>query len=143
MRIVVLVIFCFLSVCSCSKDRVVNENCNFLLDIGVNITINLGFPEYSQLQFAGNSVFIDNVGNGGIIVAFTGVDYFAWDAVDPNHIQMPCSVLENSGLIATSGCESKNKFNLVNGLPIENGALKCSLMNYRVERRGNELIIFN
>ena len=126
--------------CSSSEE---NENCKFLLNIGVNVSINLSLPEYSQLQFAGNSVYISNQGNGGIIVASTGADFLAWDAADPNHTQSSCSVLNNSGLNATCGCDDKNEYSLVNGQPLNNGSLMCGLRNYRVEKSGNTLRIYN
>ena len=52
---------------SCSGNSVDDKNCRFLLDIGVNFTIDLNLPQYSQLAFAGNSVYIANQGNAGII----------------------------------------------------------------------------
>ncbi|WP_242131247.1 hypothetical protein [Aestuariivivens marinum] len=131
-----------LTILSCSSSQE-NENCKFLLNIGVNVSINLSLPEYSQLQFTGNSVYISNQGNGGIIVASTGADFFAWDAADPNHTQSSCSVLINSGLNATCGCDDKNEYSLVNGQPLNNRSLMCGLRNYRVEKSGNTLRIYN
>ncbi|MFY0713364.1 hypothetical protein J1D01_06785 [Seonamhaeicola sp. NFXS20] len=129
-----------LSACSGSSEE--NENCNFLLDINVYETINLSLPQYSQLPFPGNSVYIANAGNAGIIVANTGVGYFAWDASDPNEIPSDCSTLVPSGLEATGGC-SNNKYSLVTGEPLENTELQCSLKFYRVEQNGNYLTIYN
>ncbi|GAA3595715.1 hypothetical protein Q4Q39_07645 [Flavivirga amylovorans] len=128
---------------SCSKNSVDNENCKFLLDLGVNVNINLSLPQYSQLPFAGNSVYIENAGNGGIIVASTGADFFAWDASDPNHVPSACSSLVPSGLNATCGCDDKNEYSLVTGQSLGNKNLPCSLKNYRVEKNGNNLLIFN
>ncbi|WP_242084053.1 hypothetical protein [Aestuariivivens sediminis] len=140
MRLSISVLVFFLFGCSVSKE---NENCNFLLDIGVNESINLSYPTYSLLQFAGNSVYVPGIGNGGIIIASTGADFYAWDASDPNHIQSSCSILVNSGLNATCGCDDKNEYSLVNGQPLNNGALLCGLRNYRVEQSGNTLRIYN
>ncbi|MBJ6369669.1 Rieske (2Fe-2S) protein [Snuella sedimenti] len=128
---------------SCSSNSIDNKNCKFLLDIGVNVAVNLNLPQYSQLQFTGNSAYVANAGNGGIIVAFTGADYLAWDAADPNHPQSECSVLVNSGLNATCGCDDKNTYSLVTGAPLNNGTLQCSLRNYRVTVSGNTLLISN
>ncbi len=133
---------CIFFLISCSNNDQ-NENCKYLLNIGVNITINLNLPEYSQLEFSGNSVYIPNVGNGGVIVASTGVDFYAWDAADPNVTQSECSILENSGLIATSSCEDQNQYSLVNGLIQGDKVLPCGLKNYRVEQNGNLLLIYN
>lgn len=137
----IIILTSFLLFTTCSKNNLENENCRFLLDIGVNVNINLNLPQFSQLKFAGNSVYIPNQGNAGIIIAYTGADYLAWDAADPNHVQRPCSRLVNSGLNATCGCDDKNEYNLVNGQGSKNGTLQCSLRNYRVERNGNSLRI--
>lgn len=143
MKRAIFTIISFFILVGCSNNSNENENCRFLLDIGVNEVVNLNLPQYSQLQFAGNSVYIANAGNGGILVASTGADFFAWDAADPNHAQSSCSVLINSGLNATCGCEDQNEYNLVNGLSVNNSTLRCSLRNYRVEQSGNTLIISN
>ncbi len=139
-------IFCyiaFITLLSCSKNSADNENCRFLLDLGVNVNINLSLPQYSQLPFAGNSVYIPNAGNAGIIVASTGADFFAWDASDPNHVPSACSALTPTGLEGTCGCEDKNKYSLITGQPLGSNSLPCGLKNYRVEKNGNNLLIFN
>ncbi|OEK09299.1 hypothetical protein A8C32_11285 [Flavivirga aquatica] len=128
---------------SCSSNSVDNKNCKFLLDVGVNVNIDLSLPQYSQLPFAGNSIYIANAGNAGIIVASTGADFFAWDASDPNHVPSSCSALTPSGLEGTCGCDDGNQYSLVTGEPLKNGSLQCSLRNYRVEKNGNTLLIFN
>ena len=137
-----LYIICFIFLIGCSGITE-NENCKFLLDITFNIPINLSLPQYDQLQFAGNSIYIENGGNRGIIVASTGVDFFAWDAADPNHLQSECSKLINSGLEATCDCDDKNTYSLVTGQALGSNVLPCSLRNYRVERRGDILYISN
>ncbi|WP_406685599.1 hypothetical protein N1F78_07740 [Seonamhaeicola sp. MEBiC1930] len=128
---------------SCAGNTVVDENCQFLLDINVQETVNLSLPKYSQLPFAGNSVYIENVGNGGIIVASTGFDFYAWDASDPNQVPSACSILVPSGLEATGGCNDENEYSLITGAPTENPALRCSLKPYRVEQNGDNLLIYN
>lgn len=134
-------LFCFSILVSCSDNSLDNPNCRFLLDIGVNETINLSF--YPQLNFSGSSEYIPNIGNGGVIIARIGETFFAWDAADPNHPLSSCSVLVNSGLNATCQCEDENEYSLSNGLPLNNGDLRCGLRNYRVEVNGNSLVIFN
>lgn len=133
---------CLVLLTTCSSNSREDENCKFLLNINVNATINLDLPQYNQLQFAGSSIYIPNAGNGGIIVASTGFDFFAWDASDPNRTPTACSVLVPSGLIATSSCDDQNAYNLVTGEP-ETPGLRCSLKFYRVEKNGNNLLIFN
>jgi hypothetical protein len=137
-------LFSFVLLTTCSGDSVDNPNCKFLLNVGVNLTINLSLPQYSQLEFAGNAVYIANYGNGGIIVASLGNNqYFTWDASDPNHIPSNCSAVIGSGLEGTCGCGDGNKYSFVNGQPLENASLVCGLKNYRVEQSGNNLLISN
>ena len=132
----------FIVTTGCSKDITENENCIFLLNIPVNFNINLNLPQFSQLKFGGNSIYVPNEGNGGVIITFTGVNYFAWDARDPNVTQQSCSILEPSGLNASTTCTAKNEYSLVTGRSTNNPDLPCSLRNYRVEAQGNSLRIF-
>jgi len=128
---------------SCSGSDTINDNCNFLLNVGVNVNINLNLPQYSQLQFVSNSVYISNAGNAGIIVTNTGSGFLAWDASDPNHAPSACSVLNISGLEGTCSCSDDNTYSLVNGQPLGNADLRCGLKNYRLEQNGNNLLISN
>ena len=135
-------LFLLITITSCSKNSV-DKNCNFLLDVGVSLQLNLNLPQYSQLQFPSNPVYVANAGNGGIIVTNTGTGFVAFDASDPNHSPSSCSVLSISGINGTCGCEDKNEYNLFNGLPVDNGTLRCPLKAYRVEQNGNSLLVFN
>jgi len=136
-------LICLIFLLSCEDNTIDNRNCRFLLDIGVNLTIDLTLPQYSQLTFAGNSIYIPNEGNAGIIVASTGADFFAWDASDPNHAPSACSALVPSGLNGTCGCDDGNTYNFVTGTPAGDDGLRCALRNYRVQQSGNTLLIFN
>ncbi len=133
----------FAVILSCSGNSVDNKNCRFLLNVGVNVSINMNLPQYSQLQFISNSVYISDAGNAGIIVTNTGSGYLAWDASDPNHAPSSCSALTISGLNGTCGCGDENTYSLVTGQAIGNSELQCSLKNYRVEQNGNVLLIYN
>ena len=123
----------------CAKNNIDNR-CNYLLNLDIYYEINLNLPQYSELNFISNSVYIPNVGNGGIIVVNSGLGYLAWDAADPNRTNLPCSVLTISGLEATSNCAEQNTYSLITGQSI-GVALTCSLKPYRVESSGNILII--
>ena len=104
----------------------------------------MSFSQYSQLKFAGNSIYEANYGNAGIIVTSLGNNqYFAWDASDPNHIPSNCSAVIGTGLEGTCGCGDGNKYSFVNGQPLENASLVCGLKNYRVEQNGDNLLISN
>ena len=139
----ILSLIFFLFLVSCSSNSNEDKACNFLLDIGVNFTVDLSLPQYSQLNFAGNSVYVPNQGNRGVVIATTGADFFAWDAGDPNHASSACAVIAPSGLFGECGCDDGNRYNFITGSPDQNDGLRCSLRNYRIEKNGNTLLIFN
>lgn len=136
-------LFLVLLFSTCSKSDVNNRNCRFLLNVGVNTSINLSVFPYSNLQFVSNSEYIPNVGNGGIIVTNSGTGFLAWDASDPNHTPNTCSRLEINGLEGTCGCSDENVYSLITGQPLNDPDLRCGLKAYRVEQSGNNLIITN
>jgi hypothetical protein len=141
-RIFQIVLF-FLILASCSKSDNNDSNCNFLLNIGVNTSINLNLPQYNPLNFISNPVYIPNEGNGGIIVTNTGTGFVAYDASDPNHSPNNCSILSIDSLEGVCGCSDENKYSLFTGQPLENPDLRCGLKSYRTELNGNNLLIFN
>lgn len=122
-----------LTACS-NNDRI--NNCNFLLDLGVNVNVNLNLPQFSQLQFISNSVYIANQGNGGLIVINVGTGLRAWDAADPNHQFSSCSILQIEGAIGKCGCSDANEYSLFTGgsLGVQ---LPCGLKEYRVTDNGS------
>lgn len=127
----------------CSDDDRIN-NCNLLLNIGVNVSINLDLPQFSQLQFISNSVFIPNQGNGGVIVTNVGTGLRAWDASDPNVAPSQCSVLQIDGSEAVSSCAEANRYSLFTGQPLGATNLPCGLKEYRVTESGtNSYFITN
>lgn len=126
---------------SCSKNDDHNSNCNFLLNIGVSTSLNLNLPQYNELNFISNPIYISGFGNGGIIVTNTGTGYVAFDAADPNHIPNSCSTLTITGLEGVCGCDDANKYSLFTGQPLENSNLRCGLKAYRAELSGSNLII--
>lgn len=127
---------------ACSKNNA-DENCNFLLNVGVNATLNLNLPQYSQLAFISNAVYIPGYGNKGIIVINTGTGFAAWDASDPNHSPNSCSTLEIVGVEGVCGCTDENTYSLYTGQPLSDPNLTCGLKAYRVEQSGNTLLISN
>ena len=146
-------LFSFVLLTACSGNSVDNPNCRFLLDIQFKpVTINMNLPEYNQLQFDLQSVYVRDAGNGGIIVINAVTSYLAWDASDPNHTPNGC-VLKASGVNATCECSDKNTYSLINGQPLghllSNGdiepdsGLLCGLKFYRVEQNDNNLLISN
>lgn len=126
---------------SCSKKDDNDSNCNFLQNVGVNTSLNLNLPQYNDLNFISNPIYISGQGNGGLIVTNTGTGFVALDAADPNHMLNTCSILTISGLEGICGCIDANKYSLFTGQPLENPYLRCGLKAYRAELSGNILII--
>jgi hypothetical protein len=126
---------------SCSKKDDNDSNCNFLQNVGVNTSLNLNLPQYNDLNFISNPIYISGQGNGGLIVTNTGTGFVALDAADPNHMLNTCSILTISGLEGICGCIDANKYSLFTGQPLENPDLRCGLKAYRAELSGNILII--
>ena len=126
-------------ICNCSSN-INDSRCNFLLNLDIYYEVNLNLPQYSDLNFVSNSVYIPDVGNGGVIVVNAGTGFLAWDASDPNHEILPCSILNINGLEATSSCAQQHTDSLRTGQSIGT-VLNCTLKAYRVESAGNVLII--
>lgn len=137
---------CFLSLVlmlalsGCSKNQP-NANCGYLVNAGVDFTINLSLPQFSSLQFPSNSVYVSNQGNGGVIVTNNGSGLIAWDAADPNHIFSQCSIMSIvGGITAKCNCEEGNEYSLITGQSIGQ-SLPCALRSYRVEQTGQNTFL--
>ena len=131
-----IVIFCF----SCDKNKVVNNNL-FLPNYTFSFDVNLNLPDYNNLEFAGNSVFINAPGVGvrGVFLFNTGSDYLAYDAACPNQQLSDCSTMTLSQISATCPCDSK-KYSLYTGL--SNGE-KFPMKAYRIEILDKTIRIYN
>lgn len=138
-----LILFsCFLLV-ACEGNEHQNRNPN-LLDVNVNLDISLNLPQFNQLNFAGNAMYVTGQqGNLGIIVVNTGSSFLAWDGADPNIRPEACSQLEITGLEAESNCVQTNVYSLVTGQPLSGENLVYPLYAYRVSENGNVIQIFN
>ena len=124
----------------CSKDRVNNNN-PYLANLSFSIQVNLNLPLYSNLQFAGNSVKVNeiNVGNRGIIVFNTGSGYVAFDGACPNQALATCSTLTLNSSTATCPCDDA-VYSLFNG---QAPGKQYPLKQYRAELSGNTIIVSN
>ena len=120
---------------SCSKDNP-NNNCNYLVDAGVDFTVNLNLPQFSGLEFPSNVVYVPNQGNGGVFVINIGSGLRAWDAADPNHVFSNCSIMSRNGINVTCNCEDANEYELYSGQPVGETDVVCGLKEYRVEATG-------
>lgn len=124
----------------CSRDRVNNNN-PYLANISFSVQVNMNLPLYSSLQFAGNSVKVNetNVGNRGIIVFNTGSGYVAFDGACPNQALSSCSTLTLNSSTATCPCDDA-VYNLYNG---QAPGLQYPLKQYRAEVSGTTVIVSN
>ena len=138
MKKILLALSCVL-VFTCSNTDDIN-NCNFLFDSSVNLTVNTNFPQYSQLQFNGNAVYVSGHGNKGIwLYRASSNILYAWDPSDPGHVPSSCSTLTDSGIgdIVVCGCDDGNEYSLATGLGLSENSQSCTLQPYRVESLGN------
>jgi hypothetical protein len=138
-KLSLLLVLYLLLGCNKSDD---NNNCNFLLNVGVNLTVNINLPQFSQLQFANNPVRVEGQGNEGLIlIRGIGENILAWDGADPNHSPGPCSALQLNGIDAECGCDDGNIYNLVTGQLVSQTNQPCTLKPYRVESLGNNTFL--
>lgn len=138
MKKTLLALSCIL-IFGCSNTDDIN-NCNFLFDANVNLTVNTNFPQYSQLQFNTNAVYVSGYGNKGIwLYRASSNILYAWDASDPGHVPSSCSTLTDSGIgdIVVCGCDDGNQYSLATGLGLSENSQSCTLQPYRVESLGN------
>lgn len=105
-----------------------------------SITINLTF--YNQLTIPGNSLFIPNVGYGGVIVYCELPDsYYAYDASCTNEANTTCLV-ENEGALGTCKC-CGSEFVLSGGGYPASGPAKEGLRQYHTSLYNGMLRIYN
>ena len=93
---------------NCSKDSINNNN-PYLPNYGFSKTINLNLPQFSQLLYTGNAVYIGDSDTGvrGIFVFNAGSDnYLAYDAACPNQALSSCSTMTISGIKALCSCDN-------------------------------------
>lgn len=127
---------------SCESDDNLRRNPN-LLNINVNYEVNLSLPQFNNLNFPGNSVYVPGQGNLGLIIVNSGSSFLAWDAADPNITPRDCSRLIIDGLNAESTCDNPpNSYSLITGQPLIDN-LRYPLFAYRITESGGVLRIFN
>ncbi len=138
--LLILSIFIF----ACSGDDSDRSNCNFLFDAGVNLTVNTNLPQFSQLAFPQNGVYVANQGNNGIwLWRLNSTTLYAWDAADPSHAPSACSTLTDSGTgdIVVCGCDDENQYSLSTGSGLDGNTQPCTLQPYRVDDLGNNMFL--
>ena len=143
MNLRLILIFVAFGIMSCSSGDKRQNNPN-LLDVQFDIVLNLSLPQFSQLNFAGNAIFVGGpgIGNDGIIVVNTGSGFVAWDASDPNEMPSGCTRLQIDGFNASSTCQNPNSYSLITGQPLEDG-LPYALLNYQLSANQDTIRVFN
>ena len=122
---------------ACSADDS-NNNCNLLLDVNVNVTVDLNLPQFNQLNFTGGVAYVSGQGNGGIyLIRVNNQTILAWDGADPNFSLSNCSIMTLDGTNVSSSCNGGNEFSLFTGGPVGNNPPPCPLKPYRVQPIGN------
>lgn len=133
-----LLLVSFVAFFGCNKNEN-NVNCNFLLNVGVDLTVNLNLPQFNQLLFPGNAIRVDGFGNEGLILyRLNSAALLAWDGADPNHSSSSCSALSiDDGVTAICGCPDGNAYFIATGTFSGDNPPPCTLKPYRVEAIGN------
>ena len=141
-KIFILLLLVIVFACK-SDDEQLNDNPNLFIPV-VNLNLNLNLPEYNPLKFPGSNVIINSQGVKGIVVYNVNNDlYTAFDLSDPNHVPNQCSKMTIEGIIATCPCENDtNSYDIVTGLHRSNESL-YPMQQYRAERTGNSVRVYN
>ena len=122
---------------SCSDSGFKNIN-PYLPNYSVIIDLNLNLPEYSNLKFVSNAVFIPGKGVRGVIVFNTGSGFKAFDAACPNQALASCSTMTLKGINLVCPCD-KEEYSLFSG----QGKLQYPLKEYRVQVNGDVIRVYN
>jgi len=131
---------------NCKKDDDVQAGCvsvllpNYSFDTGNAINLNL--PQYSGLQFAGNSLYVSGYSVMGFYLYNSGSSVVAFEASDPAHAPNSCSRMTLSGIELTCQCDDGNKYQLLTGQQIFGTTGNC-LKAYRVESNGSIIRVYN
>lgn len=123
----------------CSSNDFNNKN-PYLPSYSFSFTINMSFPSYSSLLYAGsNAVYYPNQGVRGVYIFYTGSGYNAFDAACPNQALSDCSTMTIKGINALCPCDSA-EYSFYTGL---SAGKVYPMKQYRVEQNGNILRIYN
>ena len=139
-KLIFVPIFVLLSL-SCSDNNSVNNNNPNLPNYSFSIDIDTNLPSYESLQFAGNSVYLNQQGAGvrGVILFNTGSGFMAFDAACPNQPLSDCSTMTAAGINATCPCDNK-KYSLYTGL---SAGQQFPMKAYRTEVNASVVRVFN
>ncbi|MEW5674764.1 hypothetical protein ABGT15_00435 [Flavobacterium enshiense] len=128
---------------SCDKDNDNNNNNPYLPNYPVNVQLNKSLPEYDNLNYVANPVYVNIAGVGirGLIVMKTGEgSYAAFDRACPNQNLSSCSTMTINGINAKCPCDDK-EYSLFTGLPTTQA--QYPMKQYRAQLNGNYVIVTN
>lgn len=127
---IIFIISILLSGCS-KNDKLTNNN-PYLPNYPVDLNINLSLPQYTNLQFPSNVVYIDNgiAGIRGVFVFNTGSGYVAFDAACPNQALTSCSTMTINGIKAVCACDDA-EYSFFNG---QAAGQQYAMKQYRVQQ---------
>lgn len=128
-KYLILLLIPFLT--NCDSDNFTNNN-PFIPNYGFSVNINLNLPQFSNLQFPTNVVYIGSPGVGvrGIFIFNTGSGYVAYDAACPNQALSSCSTMTLSGIDAICPCDN-TRYSLFTG---QAQGMQYPMKRYRVEQ---------
>jgi nitrite reductase/ring-hydroxylating ferredoxin subunit len=133
------VLIAFSMLFGCSTNSTTNNN-PYIPNYTVNVDINMNLPQYSDLKYVSNAVYIPNQGARGIIVFNSGSGYNAFDAACPNQALSSCSTMTiKGGIMALCACDNA-EYSLFTG---QSKGKQYPLKQYRVEVNGNLLKVYN
>jgi Rieske Fe-S protein len=103
-------------------------------------TINLTI--HNEINVPGNSIFIPEIGYGGVIVYCESPDsFYAFDATCTNEVSTSCLV-KNEGVLGTCQC-CKSQYMLIGGGYPSSGPAKQGLRQYHTSLFNGMLRIYN
>lgn len=113
----------------------------------VNLDVNMSLPQYSDLKFVSNGVYVTGQGVRGVFVFNTGSGYVAFDAACPNQALSSCSTMtfkkiDDQRIDRTNvvcACDNA-QYSLFSG---QSAGKEYPLKQYRVEVNGNLLRVYN
>ena len=130
----------------CSTNSTNNNN-PYLPNYTVNLDINMSLPQYSDLKFVSNGIYVAGQGVRGVFVFNTGSGYVAFDAACPNQALSSCSTMtfkkiDDQRIDRTNvvcACDNA-QYSLFSG---QSAGKSYPLKQYRVEVNGNLLRVYN
>ena len=137
MKTIVYLLSFSLLIASCnSKD-------DYIEDVYVNIHIDLSWPEYSDLQVSGSSIFIEGGVEGIIIYHGVGNDYKVYDRNCSYEPSLACSYIDSvdAGIAYCNCCSSA--FLLSNNASVLNSPALLPLKMYNWSLNGSQMRIYN